>query len=346
MFIVASYLCQLMLFVTGWTVDTQHLQQYRQLSKSNLRTVYVFPHSTLADAVLYVISHVAYDLPICAPMIYWWFEKPVLGPLLRRLGFFPLRGKRDGGTGGTVDRIIAALQENYVSRNRGFAVWISPEGSRFKQPRWGSGFYNIAKALDAQICVGAADYERHRIYFEASSPIDPKRLEYQEAVAELEKKLAQYVPRYPDQVSPPVSRPYQQDHVSFADQLVLTNAMMIIPVLGYAWKLGVAHPLVLQMTISSVLSTWYHRSKESSAWLQTVETRTNWLSACGVVYYFREHMMSNMFPILFILVTLFTFYMGSGRKAGQPRRHHYVCYHSTFHLMVMLLGVYLLLTLP
>lgn len=64
--------------------------------------------------------------------------------------------KRKGGQGGLIrDGILAKrIQEQFPN---GFAVWINPAGN-IHGGEWRTGFYQLAKQLDATLCVAGFDY--------------------------------------------------------------------------------------------------------------------------------------------------------------------------------------------
>lgn len=330
-----SWIASCLLYAFGWRIAQHDLKMYKQLHARQTRAVFVFPHTSMFDAVLYILFHWAHRLPMCAPILYTWLEVPILGRVLRHLGFLPLRGKRDGG-GGMVSSLVEAIRKTYT--DRGFALWINPEGSRFKQERWGSGFYHIAKCVGAKIYTGSLDYETHTLHIECCDSWDPTVVSYEDTEKALQNRLSHFIPRYPDQVFPPVCRTYK--HVSFVDLVMATNMCMLLPVVGFVWQLGLFHPLVWLLLYSSVLSTRYHHIRESDSWTQQVESMCVKLTALAMLCTY-GHLL-DFFGTASVLVSLYTFYMGSGRHPTKTRSVEYICYHSLFHLQIMLLGFYIL----
>lgn len=153
-------LARTILFCLGWSHISENA--FNRITKYD-RSVVVFSHTSYSDFYIFALYFVAYPRRFHHVRI---LMKPqpfqYAGFILRRLGVVPAT-RVDEKNGGAVPRIVSDLKQ-----------WdkclflISPKGTIVKQD-WRSGYYHIAKQLDAHILVAGLDYE-HK-YPCASEPI-------------------------------------------------------------------------------------------------------------------------------------------------------------------------------
>lgn len=189
-----TLLARVILFTMGWSLLDDSI--CNQLNKYD-RTVLVFSHTTYADfyiLILYILAH-PNRLNLIKTLV-----KPqpfeYAGPLLRKLGAIPAT-KVEDKNGGAVNRLVAEL--NQFDK---FLFLISPKGTIINRP-WRSGYYHIAKSLNAPLMVAGLDYETKQV-------IVSKEISYEEEepiVREfLQNEIKKIVPLFPEEEVVPIRK--------------------------------------------------------------------------------------------------------------------------------------------
>lgn len=165
---------------------------------SHPRLVIVFSHTSYIDFYILLLYRLAYfqELEYLRTLV-----KPqpfrYAGWLLRLFGAIPATAVEDKN-GGSVTRIVNELKQQQHS-----ILLISPKGSIIKRP-WRSGYYHIAKQINANIMVAGFDYEKKEIILSNSvSSQLPEDL----IKPFLQKKLSEIVPLFPKEEIVPI-RPH------------------------------------------------------------------------------------------------------------------------------------------
>lgn len=180
------------LFCLGWSHISENA--LNRMSKYN-RSVAVFSHTSYIDFYLFLLYFLAYPRrlnhirTLMKPQPFQY-----AGWLLRRFGAVPAT-RVDEKNGGAVSRIVRDLKQWDKCM-----LLISPKGTIVKQ-EWRSGYYHIAKQLDAHLLVVGLDYE-HK-YPAASEPIFHKETE-SEVRDLLFNDLKKIVPLFPEDEIVPI----------------------------------------------------------------------------------------------------------------------------------------------
>ena len=192
----SSLAAKTVLICMGWSLPGSKV--FKRINKYD-RVVGVFSHTSYADFYIMVLYKLAYldklqrvrTLVKPQPFEYaGWF--------LRSIGAIPST-KIEEKKGGAVSRIVNELKEN-----KQCLFLISPKGTIVKA-EWRSGYFAIAKELDAELMVMGFDYEKKCVV--ASKQISHKQGE--EAVKEfLQNRLKNIVPLFPEDEIVPI-----RDHV-------------------------------------------------------------------------------------------------------------------------------------
>lgn len=175
------------LFSIGWSGIK--IPERTRLSKHN-RMIGIFSHTSYVDfyiLLLYILSY-PYELfylrTLMKPQPFQY-----AGWLLNKFGAIPAT-KVDDRNGGSVERIVQQLRQSEK-----FLFLISPKGTIVKSP-WRSGYYHIARKLDAHILVTGLDYERKEAL--VLEPIAPGEKE-EDVKQHLVRDLARIVPLFPEE---------------------------------------------------------------------------------------------------------------------------------------------------
>lgn len=176
--------------------------------------VCVFSHSSYYDFVIMVLYKYAYPdklgnlRTLIKPDYFedikihsYSFPSP-LGMFLRKVGGIPATNISIKN-GGATEHIIDVLREKPCK------FLISPKGTILRG-EWRTGYYHIAKGLNAPIIAVGLDYERKNIY--VGNVIDSNQ-EEPDIRKVLYKELGNIVPLHPEQENMPI-REYVSDDVS------------------------------------------------------------------------------------------------------------------------------------
>lgn len=182
---IVSVICRVTLLALGWkTYPPGHLDYYFP----DRRVVVLFSHSSYWDFVIFLLYRLAHPelsdvYAVMKPQPFRYF-----GRILRWIGFVPASPleKRGGG-------FVHSTIETFATVPR-FSLLISPKGTIASAP-WRTGYYYLAKGLDAQIQVAGLDYHRRGIAI--LPPRDPGRLPEIEPL--LKKDMEVIHPLYPSQ---------------------------------------------------------------------------------------------------------------------------------------------------
>ena len=142
---------QLMLVITRWQLDQDRdvLYQHPQY------VVISAPHTSNTDAVVGILALWAANIKPVIMIKQKWTQLPLIGALLRWLGFFGV--DRNRPTRALVQIVRLFQQVDKV------VIVITPEGTRGKTEFWKPGFYYIAQKAGVPIVLSFLDYAQKRI---------------------------------------------------------------------------------------------------------------------------------------------------------------------------------------
>ena len=180
-----SLMSRIILFSMGWSLLNNSI--YNELIKYD-RTVLIFSHTSYADfyiLILYILTYpnLRHVRTLIKPQPFKY-----AGNILTKLGAIPST-KLEDKNGGAVSRIISELKQDEK-----FIFLISPKGTIMKK-EWRSGYYHIAKDLDAELRVIGLDYEKKQVYM---SPQISHRQNESIVRQQLFQELKKIVPLVPE----------------------------------------------------------------------------------------------------------------------------------------------------
>ena len=136
-----------MLGAVGWKV--------RLCEPVPARCVAIFyPHTSNWDTIIGLLAKAVIGLRIHFIGKDTLFRWP-LRPLLVRLGGIPVNRREPKGFVGEIEREFA--------RREKFLLALAPEGTRARTEYWKSGFYRIARAVNAPLALGYIDFPAREI---------------------------------------------------------------------------------------------------------------------------------------------------------------------------------------
>ena len=254
--------------------------------------------------------------------------------VFRRTGciYVPDSDKRPQGS---LQCIVEQLKRDPQPRK---IILISPNGST-KGGEWRSGWYQLARLLEAKIGIVGVDFHPFRRNVKLiDSFIDPKFVSYDEAERLAKIQMGLIFPKFPENSSVHVSErvvrrlPITRIHTPAIDPVTASAALLFVPC-GFCWWSG-CHDLALGGFFTAFCSVMYHRSHESSQFWSIADA----ISAKSTLGWFwvralLNHCMSDLAEFLALFIGVVFFYLlGIGRHKHPLRTQRYILFHTIWHL--------------
>lgn len=212
-----------LLKLLGW----QSFNHNNKLSEHKY-IVCVFSHTSYYDffiMLLYKYGYYDYFYNLTVVIRPDYFQYPLLGKFLKYIG--GIEGSQTTcKNGGKVNYIVDKIKENESSK-----FLICPKGT-IVRGEWRTGYYHIAKTLNAPLCVVGLDYERKNVYIGDAIPNTAGETTIKQ---QLYNELGQIVPLHPEQENMPI-----RDHNSYDVSVTSTPRLFCSVGLGVITLLGVS----------------------------------------------------------------------------------------------------------
>jgi len=185
MFNITSKFSKMLLYLFGWhLLDPTILQ----LLRTNPYIICVFSHTSYYDFFFMILYYLSYkELSNLKTLIKPDYFK-YIGWLLYKIGGIPSTNIAYKN-GGNVTKIVEVLKSTPSSQ-----LLICPKGTIMKG-EWRSGYYQIAKALQANLIAIGVDYELKKINIGNMISYHLPELEIK---SKLYQDLSKIVPLYPE----------------------------------------------------------------------------------------------------------------------------------------------------
>lgn len=186
--IPVSILSRIVIFTMGWHAISQDV--INNLSQHD-RSVLVFSHTTYADFfILLFYLATCYNHEHCIRMLVAPKPFRYMGWFLHNIGAIPsscIQYKNQNST----SRIIGELQ-----KLKKCIFLISPKGTIVKSA-WRTGYFHIAKELNAVIHVAGLDYEKKKVIVTNIIPYTNQTQEFK-LQTQLKHELSKIIPLFPE----------------------------------------------------------------------------------------------------------------------------------------------------
>lgn len=240
--IIKRLIAWVILTSIGWSIPDECY--YKNMFNED-RLVIVFSHTSYWDTVLFLLYtwlypiYTDYIVSLINPTT---FEK--YGSILSKMGFIPATRLEDKGKG-CVKNVIDKLKDKPKSH-----LMISPKGT-LKKSEWRSGYYWIAKGLNAKVVVVGLDYQKKAPLFGAihQTGNDLSKLE-----AKLKRDIGSITPLYPEQEY----YCYDKKHCTVINKLCLISCILTIVNIYYLWRLSIICQII--MAFVGITSRGYQQS--------------------------------------------------------------------------------------
>jgi len=188
----------LILWILGW----RSVYRYEISRFYDSNNVVVVSHTSYIDFLFIMLYKLSFHLPSDLPKLRI-IVKPepfrCFGFLLRRLGCIPAASIKQQNTGRfkeMVEEIRSSLGKNDYGMREHVALLISPTGT-IRHASYRTGFYYLAKELNARILVAGMDFNEKRIkVFEVTNKVSQES--YEEVKNKTQEKVKKIVGLYPN----------------------------------------------------------------------------------------------------------------------------------------------------
>lgn len=137
--------------IFGWTVNVT-VPDYPKC------IICVAPHTSNWDFILGKLTYASIGRKAGFLMKSSWFFFP-LGLVFKWMGGVPVYRKNKRGS--LVDQLVERF-----NNSEHLSLAITPEGTRSRNPKWHTGFLQIAYRADVPILLGIIDYKNKKIMIE------------------------------------------------------------------------------------------------------------------------------------------------------------------------------------
>jgi 1-acyl-sn-glycerol-3-phosphate acyltransferase len=199
-----SIISRILLFALDWRIHYNRMYfstkykniirptfSLQNIMEKHKNLVCVSSHTSIWDGfiiVLYIFREKVPTLGAAKYELFWG----VFGYILRYIGFIPIYWDRKTDT---TSQIIEFIEQNNAKNKRNLFLGIFPEGSRWKEDRWRSGFWFIARKLKCKILTIGLDYEKRFIVpYSIIMPTD----DVNNDINVIKEQLYPFIPLYPE----------------------------------------------------------------------------------------------------------------------------------------------------
>lgn len=305
-----SRLSSLLLTLCGWrVVGAEHVRVDRH-------SVGVYCHTSAWDGIVGMLVACVLRTQL-GYAVSFVMRESLVGPLSLATQRLLAVAQVRKGRGGSVDQLSARFRMEPPT-----CVLVSPEGSRFRTPRWHTGPFILARALGADVLSVGIDYHEHVVRIRRLDTDSPDRAKA--AVA------ADSVPLYPLETELPI--PERSRPTGVVDWLVATSYAMGLSVV--VWRGG--HAARAAMSCSTLACLAYHRGHESSPMSRVVDHLVAWFA---VLMAFRDYGLRDASPVIWVLRAaawgLALALKLASTTGGFREGSRYRAFHSLFHLSII-----------
>jgi 1-acyl-sn-glycerol-3-phosphate acyltransferase len=180
-----------MYFSTKYKNIIRPTNSLQNIMERHKNLVCVSSHTSIWDGFLIVLYIFREKVPTLGAAKYELFWGP-FGYILCYIGFIPIYWDRKTDT---TSQIVEFIEKNKTKNNRNLFLGIFPEGSRWKEDRWKTGFWRIARKLNCKILTIGLDYEKRFIVpYSIIMPTD----DVNNDIEVIKEQLYPFIPLYPE----------------------------------------------------------------------------------------------------------------------------------------------------
>jgi len=199
-----SIISRILLYTLDWSIHYNRMyfstkykniirptNSLQNIMENHKNLVCVASHTSIWDGFLIVLYIFREKVPTLGAAKYELFWGP-FGYILRYIGFIPIYWDRKTDT---TSQIVEFIGKNSLTNNRNLFLGIFPEGSRWKEDRWRTGFWRIARKLNCKILTIGLDYEKRFIVpYSIIMPTD----DVNNDIEVIKEQLYPFIPLYPE----------------------------------------------------------------------------------------------------------------------------------------------------
>lgn len=319
MFFILELLARFIIFCLGWNRMNQ--EEVARLKLRSRNRILLIKHSTYLDYVFSVLYNWAERTE---NDIYTIVSKFVLEKWGYLESFFIFTNcilikKKEESSGNTVSQLKQIFNDKKVN------IMIAPTGTTNLEDKWKSGWWYLAKEIDAEVGVISVDYDPK---VRRTVLKDLRGVEEFKTKEEAENWLQ-------DQMKSVTSKKEIDDIVPFSviDLVHISNIIALI-----FCFLVIRLDLVMGFLglINIYYSFRYHMSYERSIYFHDCDvgiSKVSLIYFSWLIYYYNNWIEMIVLDII-LYVILWVWKLGSGREKTMYRTKSYEIYHSLFHILI------------
>lgn len=319
MFFILELLARFIIFCLGWNRMNQ--EEVARLKLRSRNRILLIKHSTYLDYVFSVLYNWAERTE---NDIYTIVSKFVLEKWGYLESFFIFTNcilikKKEESSGNTVSQLKQIFNDKKVN------IMIAPTGTTNLEDKWKSGWWYLAKEIDAEVGVISVDYDPK---VRRTVLKDLRGVEEFKTKEEAENWLQ-------DQMKSVTSKKEIDDIVPFSviDLVHISNIIALI-----FCFLVIRLDLVMGFLglINIYYSFRYHMSYERSIYFHDCDvgiSKVSLIYFSWLIYYYNNWIEMIVLDIILYII-LWVWKLGSGREKTMYRTKSYEIYHSLFHILI------------
>lgn len=319
MFFILELLARFIIFCLGWNRMNQ--EEVARLKLRSRNRILLIKHSTYLDYVFSVLYNWAERTE---NDIYTIVSKFVLEKWGYLESFFIFTNcilikKKEESSGNTVSQLKQIFNDKKVN------IMIAPTGTTNLEDKWKSGWWYLAKEIDAEVGVISVDYDPK---VRRTVLKDLRGVEEFKTKEEAENWLQ-------DQMKSVTSKKEIDDIVPFSviDLVHISNIIALI-----FCFLVIRLDLVMGILglINIYYSFRYHMSYERSIYFHDCDvgiSKVSLIYFSWLIYYYNNWIEMIVLDIILYII-LWVWKLGSGREKTMYRTKSYEIYHSLFHILI------------
>lgn len=321
--------CYIICWILGW--KDKFLINLDEIRSTN--NVFVFPHTSGFDAVIPLFNGFKNDFNLISVAWEGQFKNPLIKHFFTFMNIFPINNH---GGNNAVDKICNTILEK--TNGKPFLFCISPEGKRDKVDRFKSGYYYIAKKLNANILIGGVDYESHEVkIIDKINNQELETLSLEECNQRIKKTFYDVVPLYPDYTHFPC-RPHAKNVLSSFDYCVFS---IFLNIFALIWCYFLGFKLFAVFGLLFIAIPWLYHYYEENKELRHLDYV---YVGSGIIIYLLTYQnilkvsLPNFIRLLSWIILFIMF-----KRAGKNERYtnpHYYSNHAIFHSSAIIIPLF------
>lgn len=322
-------ICLMICLILGW--KDKFFISKNEIKNTN--NVFVFPHTSAFDAVIPLFNGFKNNFNLISVAWEGQFKNPLIKHFFQFMNIFPINNH---GGNNTVEKICKTISEK--SKGKPFIFCISPEGKRDLVDKFKSGYYYIAKNLNANILIGGVDYESHEVKIvDRITHSELQNLSLDDCNERIKKGFFDIVPLHPKFTHFPC-RPHAKNVLSTFDYCVFS---IFLNIFALIWCYFLGFKLFTVFGLLFIAIPWLYHYYEENKELRHLDYV---YVASGIIIYlltYKNILKPSLPNFIRLLSWVILFIMF--KRAGKNERYtnpYYYTNHAIFHSSAIIIPLF------